>query len=763
MTVQMVRPEECLAQIEGEVTVAGLEAPVRIVRDRWGIPHIEARSARDAFFAQGYAIGQDRLFQLELRRQMAHGRAATFLNRGLLAADRINRKIGFLRHAEREWAVQSPQARMILEAYSAGINAAIATQPRPYEFHVLGHEMAPWSPVDTLAIMKLVAVGHQWASRLRYAKVAVALGREALLNLLPDHIPGMALITPSGARWTEEAHPFADAAGLLIEEPEGTVAAGGGSNCWVIGGTRTTTGAPIVCGDPHLNIRIPPEWHVLHMRCPEFTVAGPCTPGAPGPLYYGHNTRVAWTMTHAGGDRWDCYRERVRRGDGGPEALFRDRWEPLIRHEETFALRDGETVQETWWESRHGFVAMGDPTTDDEVVAARGGLYEPGHDFDALLPLFTAATADQARAAFRIYDSISGNFCFADTEGNIGYQYTGRIPKRPAWPLPVPGWDGAHEWDGDVAKEELPTDENPATGYIATANNRTTAADYPHFLSFGGSPWRADRLREIFDGRERFSPDDMPAMQGDLLSTLARNLVTRYVAAAVADADARAMQEMLRGWDCVVDVESAAAVVYMETTTRLLERTVLHYYGQVADNAHAPEIDRRNVLVRALRRDDPLMLVDDPSWDAAIEAALAEAARSLREKLGADRSRWRWGDFHWMTWRHNLGRSPELAAVVNLPDTPVGGDGATLWATQARFGRGSDHGVSYRQILDMRDLNAARIVIPPGNSGQPGSPHYGDNVPRWLALEYHPLYVDWDDIERNAEAELRLRTDETTG
>jgi penicillin amidase len=760
MTTRTVRPEDCLARTDGEIALDGLQKPARVIRDRWGIPHIEAGSARDAFLVQGFCIAQDRLFQLELRRQMAHGRAAAFLNKGLLAADRINRKVGFLRHAQREWEAQSADARMILEAYSAGINAAIATQPKPFEFHVLDHEMAPWSPVDTLAIMKLVAVGHQWASRLRYAKVAAALGRDALLNLLPDHPPDMALITPSGARWTQDAHPFADAAGMLIEEPEGTVAAGGGSNCWVIHGSRSTTGAPIVCGDPHLNIRIPPEWHVIHMTCPEFTVAGPCTPGAPGPLYYGHNTRVAWTMTHAQGDRWDCYRERIRQGADGPEALFVDRWEPLVRHEETIALRDADPVLETWWETRHGFVAMGDPLHDDEVVAAQWGLYEPGHDFDALLPLFTAATAGQAREAFRTYDTISGNFCFADTAGDIGYQYTGRIPKRPPWPLPVPGWDGAHEWDGDVPKDELPVDENPPNGYIATANNRTAGPDYPHFLAFGGSPWRANRLREIFDERPRFSPDDMPAIQGDLLSTLARELAGRYLAASVSDADARAMQDLLRGWDFVVGLESTAAVVYMETTLQLIDLTVLRYYGQVTDNAHAPELDRRTILVRVLRLDDRSMLGDLPSWDAAIEAALAAAARSLRERLGPDSSRWRWRDVHWMTWRHNMGRDPELGAIFNLPDTPVGGDGATLWATQARYGRGSDHGVSYRQIFDMADLNAARIVIPPGNSGQPGSPHYDDNVPRWLALEYHPLFVNQQDIERNAEATLDLRPEE---
>lgn len=759
MTTLRVRPEDCLVQTAGEIAVSGIDGPIRVVRDRWGIPHIRAGSVRDAFFGQGFCIGQDRAFQLELRRQMAHGRAAAFLNRGLQRADLVNRKVGFLRHAHREWQVQSAEARLILQAYADGVNAAIAAGPRPYEFHLLDHTMAPWSPVDTLAIMKMVAVGNQWATKLRYAKAAAARGVEALVNLLPDHIPGMALITPSGARWTADEHPYAEALHHLIDEPEGTVAAGGGSNCWVIHGARTTTGAPIVCGDPHLNVRIPPEWHVMHMECPEFTVAGPCTPGAPGPLYYGHNTRVAWTMTHAGGDRWDVYRERIRQGPAGPEAEFKGEWQPLTRHEETIELRGAAPVRETWWETRHGFVAMGDPARDDEVAAARWGLTEPGHDFDALLPLYTASTVARARESFRTYDTISGNFCFADQQGNIAYQYTGRIPKRPAWLLPVPGWDGAHEWDGDVPKDELPADENPPTGYIATANNRTTTPDYPHYLTFAASPWRADRLREIFEQQQTFSLDDMPPMHGDLISLQARELATRYLAAPATGTDARAMQDLLRGWDFDTGPDSRAALVYVETTEQLVALTVLPYYSADAWNAEQPEQERRGVLVRALRRDDPAMLGDLPSWDAAIERALANAAHALREKFGADTATWRWGAAHWMTWRHNLGRDPELAEIFNLPDTEVGGDGATLWATQARYGRGSDHGVSYRQIFDMADLGAARILIPPGNSGRPGSPHYADNVERWRTLEYHPLLINWPAIEANAEGELRLRPD----
>lgn len=758
MTTAAIRPEDCQAVVTGTISVDGLEGPVRIVRDRWGIPHIQAGSARDAFFGQGYAIGQDRLFQLELRRMMAHGRAASFLNKGLLAGDRMARRIGYLRHAEEEWEAQTPEARMILEAYSAGVNAALATQPLPYEFHVLGHTMAPWSPVDTLAIMKLVAVGNHWSAKLRYAKVAALLGPDALLDMLPDQSPGTVVITPSGARWMQERHPYADAVRAgAIDEPEGPVAAGGGSNCWIIAGSRSTTGKPIVCGDPHLNIRIPPEWHVMHMECPEFTVAGPCTPGAPGPLYYGHTNTVAWTMTHAGGDRWDVYRERVRQGANGPEAQFKGAWEPLTRVDDTIEVRGGDPVADTRWETRHGFVAMGDPTKDDEVAAAQWGLYEPGHDFDALLKLYTAPSIDQAREAFRTYDTISGNFCFADVAGNIAYQYTGLLPKRPGHVLPVPGWDGAHEWDGTVPKDELPTDENPAIGYIATANNRTTTPEYPHYLTFGSALWRADRLREIFESQEVFSPDDMPAIHGDLISLAGREFAAHCLTFEASDPDARRMQQILRGWDGDTGVESAAALVYMETVRQLANATVLRYYDAVPDNALTPEQEGRTILLRSLRLDIRRTLGDYPSWDAAIEDALKNAAAALSARHGADTSAWRYGDAHWMTWRHNLGRDAEMAAIFNLPDTPVGGDGATIWATQARYGRGSDHGVSYRQIFDMADLDSGRIVIPPGNSGRPTSPHYSDNIERWLTLDYHPLLVTWPEIEANAEATMELQ------
>ena len=749
-------PADCLAITEGETVVAGLDGPVRVVRDRWGIPHIRAGSMRDAFFAQGFCIAQDRAFQIDLYRRMARGTSAAMLNAGLLARDVQNRRLGFGRLAEAEWAHQSDDARLVLQAYADGINAALESQPRPWEFRVLDYEMSPWSPVDSLAVVKMINANAQWATKLKFGQVAARLGPDAVRALIPDLPRGTALIAPASARWTEDTHPFLADPESAMGEPDGPIPSGGGSNCWVVHGTRTASGHPMVVGDPHLAISVPAQWYVVHMECPEFTATGPCNPCYPGPVFYGHNGQVAWTMTHAQGDRWDLYRERVRQRTDGPEALFEDQWEPLQRLDETFEVRDGAAVDRTFWLTRHGPVISGDPTKDEEVVAARWGLEAPAHDTDALLAVLRARTLTEARAGFRTYDSVSGNFCFASPSGDIGYQYSGRIPKRPGWVLPVPGWDGNHEWDGDVPKDELPWEENPPGGIIMTANNRTVGQDYPHYLSFVSNRWRADRLRELIDEVDKFDTDTMRRLQGDQTSIHARDLARRFASVQVRDPGASRLRGLLDGWDGSLVPDSAAAVVYANVCDALIVRTVRAYYAQVPNVARSTAAEEYRVLYEQLLLDRPLMLMGAASWDEAIATAMADAARAIAVRHGNDPTAWRWDAEHEVLWAHNLGRDETLAKTVNVGRFAVGGDGMTPFATQTERGAASTHGVTYRQVIDLADLNEMQVCIPPGNSGQPGSPHYADQVDRWLNVDYHPLYVEWADIEAVAERTLDL-------
>ena len=747
--------QTALSQIDGELEAENLDAPVRIVRDRWGVPHAEAGSARDAFFAQGFCLGQDRGWQLDLYRHMAHGRAASLLNKGLLRIDKLNRTLGFGRDAAREWEDQSDDARMILQAYADGVNAAIAAGPAPVEFGLLDHEMQPWSPVDSLAILKMVSANVHWSVKIGNGAVAARLGVEALQALIPDVPADAALIAPAGASWTNGAHAFAGALADLEAEP-GTRRGGlDGSNCWVIDGAHTASGKPLVVGDPHLAFSVPPQWYVMHMQCPEFTVAGPCSPGYPGPVYYGHNTQIAWTMTHAQGDRWDVYRERVHRNGSGPEAEWLDGAEALERRDEVIEIRDEEPVTQTVWSTRHGPVVHGDPESDDEVLTARFGLADPCHDFDGMMTVFTADNIHDARQGFRRYDSISGNFCFADQQGDIGYQYTGRVPIREAKLTPVNGWDGAHEWNGDIPADELPQDLNPDNGAIITANNRTTTADYPYYLSFSQTPYRADRLRQLLQGRNDWSPEDMPEVQSDQTSLHARYVAGRVGQTNLNGGAATDLQSLLADWDGHMAIDSAAALVYYEFCEQLIARTVRPYFDAPARIAQSSYEEMR-ILHEQLKADSLLTLPEGQSWDDAIGDALQAAASVLSERHGADRSQWRYGDAHPVTWRHNLGRDPERAARFNVGDFPKGGDGNTPNNATGLINQPADHGVSYRQIFDLANLNGAPIVLPPGNSGRPDSPHYNDHIHKWLDMQYFPLYIEWNDINANSEGELQL-------
>ena len=752
----MTTQELVLSQVDGELAVDGLDAPVRIVRDRWGVPHAEAQSIHDAFFAQGFCLGQDRGWQLELYRHMAHGRAAALLNKGLLRIDKMNRTLGFGRDAAREWEEQSDDARLILQAYADGVNAAIAAGPAPVEFGLLDHEMQPWSPVDSLAILKMVSANVHWATKIGNGEVASRLGLEALQALIPDVPADAALIAPAGASWTNGAHAFADALSDLEAEP-GTRRGGlDGSNCWVIDGAHTASGKPLVVGDPHLAFSVPPQWYVMHMQCPEFNVAGPCSPGYPGPVYYGHNTQIAWTMTHAQGDRWDVYRERVARNGSGPEAQWLDGTEPLERRDEVIEVRDEESVTHTVWSSRHGSIVHGDPASDDEVLAARFSLSEPCHDFDGMLTIFTADNVHDAREGFRRYDSISGNYCLADQQGEIGYQYTGRIPVREAQLTPVDGWSGEHEWNGDIPADELPQDLNPASGVIITANNRTTTADYPYYLSFSQTPYRADRLRQLLQGRDDWSPEDMPTVQSDQTSLHAQFVAQRVGQASGALGVSAEMHSILSNWDGHMAIDSAAALVYYEFCEQLIARTIRPFFDAPSRLAQSSYEEMR-ILHEQLRADSALTLPEGKSWDEMILVALEAAAETLAERHGADRAQWQYGDAHPVTWRHNLGRDPERAARFNVGDFPKGGDGNTPNNATGLINQPADHGVSYRQIFDLSDLNGARIVLPPGNSGRPDSDHYSDHIHKWLDMEYFPLFIEWDDIAANSEGTLSLQ------
>ncbi len=751
-----------LAQVDGVINTGYVQESLSVTRDEWGIPHIQAGSTYDAFFGQGFCMAQDRLFQIELYRRMALGTSAGMLNKGLLRRDKQNRRLGFGRLAQLEWEEQTDDERLILQAYADGINAVLETNLFPFEFEVISgdgksYEMLPWQPFHSLAIIKMVSSNNHWASKLKHALVLEKLGIEGLLPLIPDINLESSLITPSGARWAQTEHPFRADIESAMGQPDGPISSGGGSNCWVVSPSKSESGHALVVGDPHLALTTPAQWYVVHMESPEFVTAGPCNPGYPGPVFYGHNTSVAWSMTHAAGDRWDLYKERIDPSGSGPKAAYRDQWEPLIQRAEHFEIAASEKVEtEIVWETRHGPIISGDPTQDTEVISARWGLVEPAHDTQAMYEMLKAETVDEARQALRLYDSVSGNYCFADTNGDIGYQYTGRIPNRQPWLLPVPGWTDEYDWDGNIPKDALPSDENPDNGFIVTANNKTIDTAYPYYLSFSATRFRADRLRELLDQPESFSRADMKRFQGDTTSVHAREFTNLVSGMTLSDSNAVALQNILGDWNADLAMDSTGAVIYDALCTELGDLTVNTYYSQVETASASTAADVRRILLDELSNNSTLMLGEFTDWSSAVNSALSNCWSTLTSTFGDDLNSWKWGDIHKVIWRHNLGRDQQWQEIFNAATLAVPGDGNTPFNTMIAPGTYGTHGVTYRQIFDLHDLNAAEICIPPGNSGQPGSAHYRDNLERWVQVEYHPLYINWDDINDHAEYYLEL-------
>jgi hypothetical protein len=554
----MIPPEDCLAHVSGSCDVEGMDGgKIKITRDRFGIPHIMATSAYDVYFGQGFCIAQERMFQLEYQRLMSHGRLAELLGPGLLRRDKRNRRMGYLRLAQLDWEAQTKDAKLILNAYSGGINAALASQPQAYEFRQLGgHQPQKWKPVDSLAVLKMVSDTGQWAVKRDHGVLLQALGPHALNAVLPDSPRGTSVHVPPGAEWTAERSEYhLDDDSLGEVGYQNSCSGAGGSNCWVVSGKLSASGKPMVAGDPHLGLQVPGQWYVMTAECSEFKIAGPINPVGlrvffacssrvhclsfrqkcyPGPIFYGHNSVCAWTMTHAQGDRFDVYRERVRRrgfargghSHSGKQPTFEalsptGDWLPLTEHTEQFLFRDvvtdsqqsdngssqllqraeDEVVYTTQGGhvSGHGVVMFGIPTKaasegcegcsaeEMEVLAVRWGLgSSPCHDIEAMRLMHLARSAEELRVGLRTFDSISGNYCFAApaaaginvgaagagaaaaiptnagssaaaigeasevTSEVIGYQYTGRIPKRPAYLVPMPGWTGEHEWETDA-------------------------------------------------------------------------------------------------------------------------------------------------------------------------------------------------------------------------------------------------------------------------------------------------------------------------
>jgi penicillin G amidase len=754
------RSTAVLAQLDGDIRVAGLKEPVEVLRDRWGVPHIYARNADDLFFAQGFVAAQDRLFQLDTWRRIGLGETSEVIGRQGLEADRFARLLKYRGDLDAEWTSYSPDARPIAVAFTRGINAYIdhIGDRLPIEFQLLGVHPKKWQPEDILGRMSGIVMSRNFQNELARAELVAAVGVENARRLAPTD-PPRDFAPPPGLNLAGIDRSLLTGYNAAIRPPPFRLD-GDGSNNWVVDGTLSASGKPLLASDPHRAITLPSLRYLVHLNAPGWNVIGSGEPALPG-VALGHNERVAWGFTIVGTDQADLYVEETN-PDDPTEYRVGERWQKMRIIRERVAVRgEAHPVELELRFTRHGPVIHEDLKLHRAYALKWAGSEPGGAAYLGSLALDRARDGRTFVEALKAWKVPSENMVYADVDGNIGWVAAALTPVRKGWDglLPVPGAAGAYEWQGFLPLDRLPQVRNPAAHYVATANHNILPPGYDQQIAYEWAPnYRFARIKERLDGKKQFSLDDFRAMQHDNTSLPGLELVRLVKTVDMGDPQLRPYVELLSGWDGVLSADSRAGALYGVWQQELLEG----FYG-----AHVPQrlLDFTTgrsgvpVMLAALTRPDEVWFGANPTEgrDRLLRTTFGKAVRKLRELLPGDETGWSWGRLHTTTFRHPLERlGPAYAEAFNLGPVPRAGDAHTPNAGSHTAKFEHSGGATYRHLFDLADWDRGLATSAPGQSGQPGSPHYANLLPLWQKGDYFPLAFSRAAVEAVTQHSLKL-------
>jgi penicillin G amidase len=801
--------QRAFPETNGEIIADGLESPVRVIRDTDGVPHVYAENTHDLYFAQGFVHAQDRFFQMDFWRHIGAGRLSEMFGSSQVDTDKFLRALGFADIAAQELDSMDAENRQILQAYAEGVNAYLETHsPTEISFEyallplqVRGYEIEPWSPINTLTWAKVMAwdLRSNLDDEVERTMLSKTLPADRIEQLYPAYPADHPVVVP-GDQVTVAAEPAAPL-------PEGAVAAvmsagaaaealgaltgggfeGIGSNNWVVGGSLTSTGAPILANDPHLAIQMPSIWYEIGLHCTGATdcqqdVAGFGFAGVPG-VVVGHNERIAWGVTNEAVDTQDLYVERLNPDD--PDQYEVDgEWAPVQSRTETIAVGGSDPVTYQVRTTRHGPIISDiylDEGAFDDSALDLPERYEVALDWQALQPstliaaiigINRASNYDEFRAAAADWDIAPQNLVYADVEGNIAYQSTGEVPIRGAGDgrNPVPGWDTTYDWVGTVPFEEMPRLYDPPRDYVASANQPVTRVGEGPFDAYDAAyGYRAARIEEMIQSRADHTVESIQAMQMDTEDGGALNLVPYLLGLDAGDATIADLQAILRSWSqggSRADGGSPGAALYEGTWRHLLSLT---FEDDLPEDSWPTGGSRWFEVVRNL-----LPSPDDPYWDDTttttvetrddiLRRALLAADSDLTDLLGADRAKWAWGDLHRAVFRNQTFGESGIAPIewlFNRAAPPrVGGTESVVNAvgwTPTESGYEVDWLPSFRMVIDLADLSRSTAIHTTGQSGHAFAGHYDDMIEPWTDGDQRPMRWTDAQVEQGEEATLAL-------
>jgi len=770
-----------LPHTSGTLHFSGLHDTVDVFRDRWGIPHIYARSVHDLVFAQGYVHAQDRLWQMDFQRRISSGRLSEIFGSDVLEVDRWMRIIGLRRAAVNDSRSMDREILSEQEVYAEGVNAFIEAGRLPVEFTLLHYTPENWSPCDTIAWSKLMSwnLSANWESELIRKRLIDAIGSTAERALEPGYHDFWPTILPGGGNRTRDDDDPLKKNGHARRFIGPSAKDGIGSNCWAVSGDRTRSGKPILANDMHLMLGLPSIWYENHLVCGSLEVAGITAPGIPM-IITGHNTRVAWGFTAGLADVQDLYEERLMTGRRGEVHYeFQGKWLPAEVVREKITIKGGKNVFEDVVITRHGPVInkLVSEVSAKNPYALRWSAYDTDTTPKAMHGLIHAKNCSEVHEALRDWTTPNLNVVYADTEGNIAYTCAGSIPVRAKGKgkVPVPGWSGEYEWRGYIPFEKHPHLQNPAEGFIVTANNRINpdGTGFP-ILQEHCAGDRAFRITELLEESVSVDIPYTKKMQYDLRSPSARTVIRQLHSLKTEEPQCKTLLLRMGEWDGTLGASSMEAAVYEVFARHLIRALVQKQLGDLTQYYMGKGVNP--VLA-------PFSMMGWHSWEWLLEVLqdekaacwcrekdgeknnmMIEAFRSavawLTHRLGTSSvEKWSWGRIHTLAFSHPFSRVRALARFFSRGPYPLGGDGTTVWSGYSNMhdlDSSTIIGPPYRFIADLSHLEGSQGQLVPGQSGNPASPHYDDQIDAWFSGDYHPMTTPATELRKGHASLLRL-------